>query len=783
MPARKKTARKRPRSKSAPRRRKSRRAARSRARFVRRHPWWSGLFVAVLGFALYLLYLNWQITSRFEGRRWDLPARVYARPLELYAGLDLDAAALVQELRRLGYRESRQADLAPGRYRRNGPVIEAHTREFRFWDELQPATPFRARFGRDGIEDLDIAAGRAPVVRLDPLSVGSIFPRHGEDRIVVAPEQVPEQLRQALVVVEDRRFEDHAGVDPIALGRAVLANLKAGEVTQGGSTLTQQLVKNYFLDNRRTLTRKLREALMALILEAHYDKPDILNAYINEIYLGQDGQRAIHGFGLASQYYFSQPLEELELHQLTLLVALVRGPGYYDPERWPERAMARRNLVIDLMASAGVIDERQAADARRRPLDTWDRASAGASYYPAYLALVRQQLAEQYRAEDLAREGLRIFTALDPLAQASAERRVADGLAELDARQPGQELAAAAVVAVPQTGDVLALVGDRRRGYEGFNRALSARRPIGSLVKPVVYLAALQSGRYSLADRVEDGEIRVPLPNGDVWEPRNFDNEAHGEVTLVRALAESLNMATVRLGMDVGVEAALAQLEQLGADLQLSPFPSLLLGAVEMTPFQVAQVYATLGNDGFHTPLRAVRAVVNADGVPLTRYPIEVRQAADARRVFQLNEGLVAAMQRGTGRSANAGVAVAGKTGTSDEFRDSWFAGYSGDRVAVVWIGHDDYRPTTLSGASGAMTIWDDIMRDVAAVNFAPLEPPGLQQAWIDYYSGARVGSGCDSAISLSFADEQALPARGNCTGGNTGITERTLRWLNGIFN
>ena len=307
--------------------RKRRKKKQARNGFLRRHPWWTVVFAFTALFLAYLLFLNWQISDRFEGRRWDLPARVYARPLELYAGLGLQAAELEQELRRLGYRATADAPDKPGSYRRFGSSLELVTREFRFWDELQPAMPIRVRFAGDQIAAVDVPRGRSPVVRLDPLMVGSIFPQHGEDRLVVTPEQVPEQLRQALIVVEDRRFQEHLGVDPIALGRAVVVNLRAGEITQGGSTLTQQLVKNYFLDNRRTLTRKLREALMAVILELHYDKADILNAYINEIYLGQDGQRAVHGFGLASQFYFSRPLDELELHQIALLVALVRGPG------------------------------------------------------------------------------------------------------------------------------------------------------------------------------------------------------------------------------------------------------------------------------------------------------------------------------------------------------------------------------------------------------------------------------------------------------------------------
>ncbi len=758
-------------------------ASARRGGWLRRHPWWSLAAAGLVLFAAYLLFLNWQITSRFEGRRWDLPARVYSRPLELYAGLDLRPADLELELRRLGYRVVAGPPDRPGTYRRRGRVFELITREFRFWDERQPPVPVALSIGPGGIASLTVPPGRPPVVRLDPLLVGSIFPSHGEDRLVVAPAQVPPLLRDGLVVVEDRRFYEHAGVDPRSLARAAWTNLRAGEVAQGGSTLTQQLVKNYFLDNRRTLTRKLREALMAFILEWHYDKADILNAYVNEIYLGQDGQRAIHGFGLASQFHFSRPLAELELHELALLIALVRGPAWYDPLRHPERARARRDLVLTLMEEGGVINGAAAGSARRRDLDTWDRAAAGASYYPAYLALVRRELASQYRPQDLSREGLRIFTALDPLAQASAERRLAEGLDELDRRRDAPSpLAGAVVVTAPRSGDVLALVGDRRAGYEGFNRALEARRPVGSLIKPVVYLAALESGRYTLASRIDDAPIRVPLPNGTVWEPGNFSEETSGQVTLLRALAESLNLATVRLGLDVGVGAVTELLARLGFDDTPEPLPSLLLGAVEMTPLTVARVYGTLANDGFRVPLKAVRSVVNAEGVPLTRFPIEISQAADPADVYQLNQGLVTAMQRGTGRSAELPFAVAGKTGTSDDFRDSWFAGFSGDRLAVVWIGHDDFSPTGLSGSSGALPIWSRIMRDTARQSFGPPRPARLVPQRVDYYSGAGVGRGCDSGVELALPAGAEPVRRGGCTG-RAGIAERTLEWLNDVLN
>jgi len=763
--------------------------ARIRSTFGRR-PLLSLLFLLLFTGTAYLLYLNWLVTDRFEGRRWDLPARVYARPLELYAGLAIEPSVLEQELLRLGYRRVATAPSSPGTFRRVRGRIEAVTRQFRYWDALQPPLTIDVRFDERGIASLREAGREVAIGRLDPLLVGSLFPRHGEDRIVVTPEQVPPLLRGALKAVEDRRFDDHAGIDPVAIGRALLANVRAGEVTQGGSTLTQQLVKNYFLDNRRTLWRKFREALMAVILELHYSKADLLNAYINEIYMGQDGNRAIHGFGLASQYYFSRPLDELELPQIALLVALVQGPGYYDPLRFPARARGRRALVLDLMQQAELIDEREASLAASGELGVWDRKTAGASYYPAYLQLVREQLMAQYRQEDLTQAGLRIFTALDPLAQASAERRVAEGLSVLDDaagddNHGGTGLAGAAVVTSTQSGDVLAVVGDRRRGYEGFNRALDARRPVGSLLKPVVYLAALQSGRYTMASRILDEPISVTLDNGDVWEPRNFNDESLGDVTLLRALAESLNRATVRLGLDVGIGAVAALASRLGGGEPLTPYPSLLLGAVDLTPLQVAGIYSTLANGGFHTPLRAVQSVVDADGVPLERYPIEVVQVADSASVFQLNQALIQVMQRGTGRSARlpGGLIVAGKTGTSDEFRDSWFAGFSGDRIAVVWVGHDDNRPMGLSGATGALRIWAPLIADTAAVSYSAPLPEGLEPRWVNYYTGKEVRRSCPDAVVLALPRGMELSRDPGCGPGLRDIGKRTLEWLNDVLN
>lgn len=764
-------------------------------KMMRRRPVVSVFVVLSSLFVLFVLYLDWSITTTFEGRRWDLPAQVYARPLELYVGLALAPEKFERELRRLGYRPDENQPHRPGSFRRSRGRMELVTRRFQFWDERQNSIPLSIEFDDDRISHLGSEDKNIPIVRLDPLLVGSIFPGDGEDRLIVTPDQVPALLTAALKVVEDRRFDWHFGVDPIAVMRAFVANIRAGEITQGGSTMTQQLVKSYFLDNRQTLWRKIREAFMAIILEMHFDKDDLLNAYVNEIYLGQDGNRAIHGFGLASQFYFSKPLDELKLHEIALLVALVRGPTYYDPRRFPERAIDRRALVLRLMAEFGVLTDEEAQDAAARELGIWDTRTAGASYYPAFLQLVRRQLTAQYREEDLTSEGLRVFTALDPLIQANAERHLAEGLDHLEVRrtpdgEPAEEppaLSGAAVVTSTQSGEVLAIVGGRRAGYDGFNRALDARRTIGSLIKPVVYLAALQSDDYTLASSIDDEEIIVPLDNGEIWAPKNFSGEPHGTVSLLRALTESFNMATVRLGVEIGVQTVADLLFELGAPRHVNPYPSLLLGAVEMAPIEVAQVYNTLANGGFRTPFRAVRSVVNATGEPLERYPIEIVEAADPAAVHQLNQGLIQVINRGTGRGARSRLPrkliAAGKTGTSDEFRDSWFAGFTGEHVMVVWVGYDDNRSTGLTGAGGALKIWAAIMNDTASASYAPTLPANLEQKWIDYGTGFLTKGHCKNATHLALPPDTQLKRRSGCSLDIGRMGQRTLDWLEDAVN
>ncbi|MEH6562904.1 MAG: penicillin-binding protein 1B, partial [Marinobacter sp.] len=657
--------------------------------------------VSLVLLACWVVYLDAVVTSRFEGRRFEVPSRVYARPLELYDGAGVSSGALERELALSGYRKGDGAK--PGSYRRNGGHFIISTRGFRFPDGNEPRRKLSLNIYGDRIQDFSVSAGdNAAIVRLEPARIGGIYPAHKEDRILVRLDEVPPQLPAALMAVEDRNFYDHFGIAPASIGRAMLANMRAGRVVQGGSTLTQQLVKNFFLTRDQTLLRKGNEALMSILLELHYEKNDILETYLNEVYLGQAGTRSINGFGLASQFYFGESLKDLDVHQVALLVGMVKGPSYYNPRRHPERATQRRNLVISEMEEAGLIDSQKAARSRGLSLGVSAKPSYSENRYPAYIDLVRRHLARDYKEEDLRSEGLRIFTTLNPAIQYAAEYAVTDTLPRLGSGDTAKALEASLVVTAKDTGEVLALVGGKDPQFAGFNRALDANRPIGSLIKPFTYLTALeQPDRYTLMTPVLDKSFTLEFDDGRRWQPKNYDGEERGEVPLHRALSKSYNLPAVRVGLDVGVSAVRKTLRAFGVVTPISEYPSMLLGSVAMSPVTVAQIYQGLATSGFNTPLRTIREVTDSGGGALSRYSLEVDQVADPAAVHLLQYAMQETMQEGTGRSAYYSVpkelTLAGKTGTTDDGRDSWFAGFSGDLLAVAWVGRDDNGPTVLT--------------------------------------------------------------------------------------
>ncbi|MGB0712385.1 MAG: penicillin-binding protein 1B [Gammaproteobacteria bacterium] len=734
------------------------------------------LVIGLILFLPYLAYLDYQVTTRFEGKRWSLPAQVYARPLEVFPGLELDPDGLERELTMLGYR--RVADPGKtGSYARGKQRIVLHSRAFRFWDGAEASRRAQIDF-RDGrVRTVQTVAGEdLGILRLDPVNIGGIYPAAGEDRILVRLEQVPKPLIDALIETEDRGFRSHFGVDPRGIARALWANIRAGGVVQGGSTLTQQLVKNFFLSSERTLQRKVNEALMALLLEFHYDKDEILEAYLNEVYLGQAGRRAIHGFGQASWFYFRRPLAELELEHMALLVGLVKGPSYYNPRRNPDRARERRDLVLGIMGEQGSVTAAAVSGASQRPLGVTDKPPVGTTRYPAFMDLVRRQLRRDYREEDLTSEGLRIFTTLDPLAQDAAERSVAGRIRYLEKRfkLPTEQLQGAAVVTGTDSGEVLALVGGRDPAFSGFNRALDAVRPIGSLIKPAVYLTALsQPERYTLTTLVDDGPISHRVrQDGSVWEPKNADNKNHGDVTLYDALVHSYNTSTARLGLELGLDSVIDTVRGMGVDKPLNTYPSLLLGATDLSPLDVTRMYQTLAGGGFRTPIKAIRSVSDADDRPLQRYPLEVEQALDPAAVFLTKTAMVGVTREGTARYLRSMLGddawVAGKTGTTDDLRDSWFAGFSADRLGVVWLGMDDNSPSRLTGASGAMLVWADIMRRMGVRNLSLEPPPGVEWRWVDPNTGYFADEGCKGAFEMPFIQGSGPGRMAPCAGGES---------------
>lgn len=717
------------------------------------------VLLMLLVFSGYIYYLDVTIRDAFDGRKFALPARVYGRALEVYPGLKLTRAQFTSEIHSLDYHENMQPDQA-ATYKNTLNGIDFTTRNFVFGDGMQPSQHLRIDFADGKVSLLQVRGSidtDLPLLRMQPPLIGGIYPGHNEDRELVKLDQVPKLLTAALIATEDRKFYTHWGIDPRGIARALYKTL-TGQRIEGGSTITQQLVKNFFLSPQRTLTRKANEVLMALLLELHYSKGEILETYLNEVFLGQDGNRAIHGFGLASYFYFDHPLDQLEPQQIATLVGLVKGPTVYDPRKHPERALKRRNVVLEEMASQHVISQAQFVIARRKPLGVIKRAPVGTSPYPAFMQFVYLQLERDYREKDLRSEGLRIFTTLDPFVQHQAEHALASRLTALEKshRLPANSLEGAVVVSSTQTGEIQAMVGGRDARYAGFNRAIDAQRQIGSLIKPVIYLTALEDPQhYTLITPLDDSPLVWSQPGTPDWKPKNYDRKFHGEVQLRTALAQSYNVATARLGIGLGVQSILNKLPLFGIQQQPAPFASSLLGAFGLSPVEVSQLYQTFADGGFRTPLRAIRTIVTADGKPLQRFPLNVAPVAPPGPVYLLTAALQGVVRDGTAQSLHnwvpADLNVAGKTGTTDDLRDSWFAGYTGDRVAVVWVGRDDNQSTGLTGSSGAMTVWGELMKNIQPEPLDPAMPDNVEMVNVGPVSGLRYDTGCKSGVLLPF--------------------------------
>lgn len=741
------------------------------------------LFFAVLILmGLGLLYMDTHIRSQFEGKRWALPAKVYARPLELYAGLPISLDELKIELRGLGYQFVKNATL-PGQAEFSSTKAIIATRGFQFPDGAEQAQQLILEISGSQITGISNYQGDPiALVRLEPILIGGIYPLNNEDRDLIRLQDAPQGLTDALIAIEDHNFYQHSGISLKGISRAMWVNIKAGRFVQGGSTLTQQLIKNFYLTSDRSLTRKLMEIPMAMLLEWHYSKDEILEAYLNEVYLGQEGARAIHGFGLASQYYFAQPIQELKLNQVALLAGLVKGPSYYDPRRHPQRAKARRNLVLKALYNQGTITQKQYQKTSTSGLGIIKQASLLKGAYPAYLDLVKRQLRQNYRDEDLNSEGLRVFTSLNPIAQNKAETALVSTINNLQ-KWHGEEVAelqGSMVVTDPQTGEVIAIIGGRETRYQGFNRALDSLRPIGSLVKPAVYLAAIEHG-YTLVSELDDSPYSLEMDGGQVWEPENFDHQSHENVQLHDSLAYSYNIATARLGMTIGLDPVINTMQRLGITRPIDAYPSLLLGAQGLSPLEVATMYQTMASNGFQMPLRSIRMVTDSMGQELSRYPFQLKQTVSPNSVHLLQYMLQETTRVGTAKSIYRRlpetINVAGKTGTSDDQRDSWFAGFSGNRLAVVWLGLDNNFPLPFTGSGGALQAWTSYMTTETLEPFIAPIPEGIEYLWIDQQSGDLSDAMCEGAQQLPFLLGTGPTLAVDCISINKNPVSQALDW------
>jgi penicillin-binding protein 1B len=742
--------------------------------------------ILLLG-AGFLARLEEQVEARFRGRLFAVPSRVYSAPLVLYPGLELERVRLFDRLQRLNYHPAsaaearadplgaREAGIGPGEYRARDSGIEIGRRRFRYPHQADPGGAVRIELdSRGGIERiLDPRGAELETIELEPELVAELHGPNRQDRRLVRLDETPRHLVEAVLAIEDQRFYQHRGVDPRRIVGALLANLRAGRVVQGGSTLTQQLVKNFYLTRERSLWRKLREALMALLLERNHPKPELLEAYLNEVYMGQRGSVAVHGMGEAAHYYFAKQVEDLAPHESALLAAMIKGPNLYSPHVDPIAAQERRDLVLALLLEQGRISELEYEAAVASPLGV-KRFFLDDNPAPHFVELLRQELREVYGEEILESEGLAIHTTLDPSLQRSANRAVRDGIARLEERLPTLRreeppLEAALVAVAPRTGEILALVGGRDYARSQFNRATQARRQPGSVFKPVVALAALRRGpdsvpRFTLASKLQDEPLSVPS-GGIEWTPVNYDGEFRGEVTLRQAIEQSLNVPVARLGLQVGPERIIQTARELGIESALDPVPSLALGAFEVTLLEMTRAYAVLAADGVLPTLRGYVDVVDAEGEVLDRKAIHFDRKFDPEETYLVTSALRGAVDRGTGQSLRRlGFTgpVAGKTGTSNDFRDAWFIGYTPDLLVGVWVGFDDGASLGVPGSVAALPIFADFAIDaLGPEGRAPfLEPAGLERVSIDPGTDRRAGRGEPELFLAGSAPEEGRESR-----------------------
>lgn len=720
-------------------------------------------FVVFLGFVGYTYVV---ITKKFESAaRWDLPSRVYSDATAIVPGMGYTRALLEPKLNHVGYREVKKRVENPGEYRYVDDDLEIFLNNFEYPDMEFHAMPVMVEMDGSRVRSIKRLTDGITLrgVRIEPELITSIYDNEMEDRVPVSLDAVPQHVVDAIIATEDKSFYSHEGISIRGIIRAIYTDVQSKALVAGGSTLTQQLVKNLYLSHERTFTRKGREALMALLLEMRFSKEQILEAYLNEIYLGNNGSVQIAGVERASQVYFGKKVTYLTLGEAATLAGVIRSPNVNSPLKSPVRAKGRRDTVLKLMFEQGKISQREYEETAASPLQ-FTRFPTTSRSAPFFVDLVLKQLRETYPETQLQTTGLRIFTTLDTIMQRSAEEALDNGIATLGKkyktiRNSETPLEGVVVTIQPGTGYVKALVGGRNYSKTQFNRAIQARRQPGSLFKPFVYVTAMNPARgaeaLTASTVLDDSPISVQAGTA-VWKPQNYDNRFHGRVSVREALAHSYNIPAVRAAINAGVPNVIKTAANIGVESRLEAYPSVSLGSFEVTPLEIAFAYSVFANLGVKAEPVSILAVVERSGAIRETRSATMKRVAPASVCYVMNDVLKDVFTYGTaGRARSLGFqhAYAGKTGTTSNYRDAWFIGYSPRVLSLVWIGFDDGHSTRLAGGDACLPIWTRHMNRidglVADVDWK--RPDDVTDREIDPESGMLATPYCPTTRSETY--------------------------------
>ena len=745
-----------------------------------------------IGLAVYVGYLWIQIDKRFSARRWQVPSTLYSDTTLLYPGQPYTMEMLKEKLYRLGYRQTSFSPARKGDMRLRTAAVEIYLQDLASPAQSRPGILVTVRFDDNKIASIERADRNVflPLLELEPEEIGQFYGDQWERRQLVSIRQVPQHLVHAVLAAEDARFYEHHGFDPRAILRAAYINLQHGAIRQGGSTITQQLAKNYFLTAERTFSRKLTELMMALVMEFKYEKDEILEIYLNEIYLGQKGSAAINGVGEAARFYFGKSVPDLSLVEAAMLAGLIKSPGLYSPFVDLQRCRQRRDTVLQAMYERNWIKERHLRKALKKRVVVV-KPSTRQNKAPYFVDYVAQQLETLYSHQKLSSMGMSIYTTLDTQVQLAAEKALLNGLTRLEKANPAlrrsdlqQQLQGAIVVMQPKTGFVLAMVGGRDYRLSQYNRVVQSQRQPGSAFKPFVYLAALE--RLMPSSRLSNRE-RTYTVNGKPWQPQNFSDQFEPEVSMRTALTLSHNRATVDLAMQTGLDRLVDVARKFQFSTPFKAYPSLALGAFEVVPLELARAYCALGADGVLPYPMALKDVADENNQVQQRAHVSFAQVTTPAEAFIVSDMLTSVVTEGTARSLyKAGLyqSVAGKTGTTNDYRDGWFIGYTPEILALVWIGFDNGDSIHNTGSSAALPIWAELMHSVPwYLTGNPFrQPVGVVVKTVCSESGLLVeGRKCPEPTQEFFL-KQRVPVRACPIHPRQNRLKRIIDGIKGIF-